>query len=66
MLQYNQKAKGDTAMDKIKREIERLENALLLLQRCEKWTAEDEDESYYMQERLNSLRLKLKEAEDVR
>ncbi len=53
-------------MDKIKREIERLENALLLLQRCEKWTAEDEDESYYMQERLNSLRLKLKEIEDVR
>jgi hypothetical protein len=49
-------------MDKIKREIERLENALLLLQRCENRTAEDEDESYYMQERLNSLRLKLKEA----
>lgn len=53
-------------MDKIKREIEQLENALLLLQRCEKWTVEDEDESYYIQERLNSLRLKLKEAEDVR
>jgi len=49
-------------MDKIKREIERLENTLLLLQRCENRTAEDEDESYYMQERLNSLRLKLKEA----
>lgn len=53
-------------MNEIKREIERLENALFLLQRCEKWTAEDEDESYYMQERLNSLRLKLKETEDVR
>ena len=53
-------------MDNIKREIERLENALLLLRKCEEWTAEDEDESYYMQERLNSLRLKLKEAEDVR
>lgn len=66
MLYYNQKAKGDTAMNNIKREIELLENALLLLQRCEKWTAEDEDESYYMQERLNNLRLKLKETEDVR
>lgn len=66
MLYYNQKAKGDTAMNNIKREIELLENALLLLQRCEKWTVEDEDESYYMQERLNSLRLRLKETEDVR
>lgn len=53
-------------MDNIKREIERLENALLLLERCKERTAEDEDESYYMQERLNSLRLKLKETEDVR
>lgn len=53
-------------MDKIRIEIELLENALLLLQKCEKWTAEDEDESYYMQERLNNLRLKLKEAEGVR
>lgn len=53
-------------MDNIKREIERLENALLLLQRCEELTVEDEDESYYMKERLNGLRLKLKETEDVR
>ena len=53
-------------MDKIKREIELLENALLLLQGCEELTADDEDEIYYMQKRLNNLRLKLKETEDVR
>lgn len=48
-------------MEEAKKEIELLEKAISLLHKCKNWTAEDDDENYYMQERLNSLRLKLAE-----
>lgn len=48
-------------MEETKKEIELLEKAISLLHKCKNWTAEDDDESYYMQERLNRLQLKMQE-----
>ena len=48
-------------MEEIKKEIELLEKAISLLHKCKEWTAEDDDENYYMQQRLNALRLKIQE-----
>lgn len=48
-------------MKETKKEIELLEKAISLLHKCKNWTAEDDDENYYMQERLNNLRLKMQE-----
>lgn len=48
-------------MKETKKEIELLEKAISLLHKCKNWTAEDDDENYYMQQRLNALRLKIQE-----
>ena len=48
-------------MEETKKEIELLEKAISLLHKCKNWTAEDDDENYYMQERLRRLRLKMQE-----
>ena len=48
-------------MEEAKKEIELLEKAISLLHKCKNWTAEDDDENYYMQERLSLLRLKMQE-----
>lgn len=48
-------------MEETKKEIELLEKAISLLHKCKNWTAEDDDENYYMQQQLNTLQLKMQE-----